>query len=278
MAKKIIVYLHGICLHEAGYSDPWWAALSPHLGEGYDRAEVVWSDCVRSKTTLLPVKVEAEKRGIIDVLQDRAIRQKNQEFQRIKARYRAAFAIKPLASGGKPKNESIILPGMGCFDDVGIYLSEPDARAATIQRFIDVVTPLLMDGAEVHVISHSWGTVVAYEAMRKMDGFSSLTAKVANWFTCGAALSISFVKRQLCDTSGGKPDLVANWINLEARYDVVGGSLAGMYQVDSEYLGLDPTGCHTLAPDPRCSHGSYFVEANIDVNRDVFAKHILGNV
>ena len=185
MAKKCVVYVHGICSHLPGYSDPWWAALSPHLVEGYDRAEVVWSDCVRSKTTLLPVKVEveAEKRGIIDVLQDRAIRQVNQEGARAKAGYRAVFAIKPLASGGKPKNELISLPGMGCFDDAGIYLSEPDARAATIQRFIDIVTPLLMDGAEVHVISHSWGTVVAYEAMRKMDGFSSLTAKVANWFT-----------------------------------------------------------------------------------------------
>lgn len=47
---RVLVYVHGVCKHSPGYSDPWWATLQPFtevygagiLGE--TRFEVQWSD------------------------------------------------------------------------------------------------------------------------------------------------------------------------------------------------------------------------------------------
>jgi hypothetical protein len=83
------------------------------------------------------------------------------------------------------------------------------------------------------VISHNWGTVVAYEALRRLD-----TARpdlpdgsARNFFTAGSALAIPPVKR--------RPRVVGAWVNLNAHFDVVGGPLGGNPFTDARRVGLD---------------------------------------
>jgi hypothetical protein len=169
------------------------------------------------------------------------------------------------------------IPNKECIDDFMMYLFNDSVRQAVRQRFIDVVRPLLAAGQDVDVISHSWGTVVAYEALHTMDGQAEqLSGRVRNLFTVGSALSISEVKRRLDPgASGQRPALVDHWVNLNARFDIVGGHLMGdPFAVDEEYLGLKPVGCRTFIPDPVCSHSSYFNADNLAVNRDIFGRLI----
>jgi len=169
------------------------------------------------------------------------------------------------------------IPGLDAIDDFVKYLLSQSIRQQVIGRFRDVVQPLLERGAEVEVISHSWGTVVAYEAMRLMDDQAGLPkAAVRNFFTAGSALSIAPVKRLLLPTAqdGQKPRVVHRWINLNARYDVVGGPLKGNpFEVDFEYLQLKPVGCGVIVT-PACAHGSYFRPQNKTVNQGIFGQFI----
>ena len=54
-STHVIVYVHGIGEHPAGYSKTWFEALQPHLApalKDVDRREVVWSDIVNAKAML----------------------------------------------------------------------------------------------------------------------------------------------------------------------------------------------------------------------------------
>jgi hypothetical protein len=122
--------------------------------------------------------------------------------------------------------------------------------------------------------------VVAYEALRRMDGSPDLPdGSVPNFFTAGSALAIPPVKRRLLPAAadGARPRVARAWVNLNAHFDVVGGPLAGNpFVVDAEYLNLPPVGCSAFIPDPVCAHGSYFRPANVTVNRDIFGRYIAG--
>src|SRR5262249_61663175 len=110
-----------------------------------------------------------------------------------------------------------------------------------------VVRPVLEDGAELGVISDSWGSVVAYEGLRELADVVGLTTpRVRNFFTVGAALSIGPVKARLrpANKDGARPAMVRRWVNLNARGDLVGGPLRGRpYAVDDDFPNLDPFGC-----------------------------------
>src|SRR5262249_27589427 len=161
--------------------------------------------------------------------------------------------------------------------DFGKYLRDDDIRRQVIARFHAVARPLLQNDARLEVISHSWGTVVAYEALRLLDEENIPDRLVHSWFTSGSALAIGPVTRQLLPeaSDGQRPRTVQTWINLNARFDVVGGPLQGVpFEVDYEYLGLAPVGCSWLIPSPSCAHSSYFHLENDAVNREIFARHI----
>src|SRR5262249_55875738 len=151
----------------------------------------------------------------------------------------------PVAGGGRPVGGApegaaaramFGIPGLDCINDFVTYLRDDQVRADVIGRFAGVVRPLLEGGARVDVISHSWGTVVAYEALRLLDTNAGLPdGAVLNWFTAGSALSIGEVKRRLQPRcrDGQRPQLVGRWVNLNARHDVVGGAMQGdPYAVD----------------------------------------------
>jgi metacaspase-1 len=262
---KHLVYVHGICPHAAGYSDPWWAALKPYapsIAEA-NRHEVLWSDLVTRgavRAALKPTK-NLVTQAIQDVLVDR-IERDLMNAPPAEAERRALLGHDAAM---------LRIPGVECIDDFTKYLLNSALRTKVIGRFQDVVVPLLEAGSTVEVISHSWGTVVAYEALRRLDA-SSYPGLVHNLFTLGSALSLPPVRRRVEPPErprGKKPRLVQRWTNLAARGDIVGGPLRGSFLVDDEHLKLAPVGCARVFPSPVCAHGSYFRAENVAVNRDV---------
>ena len=169
------------------------------------------------------------------------------------------------------------IPNFGGIDDFVNYLINASIRQQVLDRFYRVVQPLLQSGHDIELISHSWGTVVAYEGLLNLDQLAGFTGRVRNFFTVGAALSISPVKSLAIEgaRTGRRPSMVTNWVNLNARFDVIGGNLRGNpYPVDSELLNLTPFGCSAWLPNTQCSHSSYFKTGNVAVNRDIFGTDI----
>lgn len=293
---KCIVYVHGICRHNAGYSDPWLAALAPFLANAssWNSREVLWSDIVHPETLEGVSRKEAANRNVLeimhpqalakgesdvvveikDILADRAHRQLVQASQETTG---PEGVQTPLLTREPIAAEALVgIPGLDCINDFGQYLIDDDVRRQVIDRFHQVVRPILKEGGQLEIISHSWGTVVAYEGLRLLDG-ENLPEGVHTFFTVGSALAIGPVKRRLLAEAidGRRPRLARTWVNLDARFDVVGGPMQGVpFGVDFEYLGLTPVGCSRVIPNPACAHSSYFNADNLAVNRDIFARHI----
>ena len=268
-----LVTVHGIGRHPTGYSNGWWNALKPfalslHPGDlagpgtpGGNRHEVNWSDIVNRSATVGRRALKDTSEEIKETLRDRA----DQASENTEDRSRAAS---PAARGS---SNTLI----NSVDDFTVYLLDRPTRDRIIDRFQRVVRPLLEGGAELEIISHSWGTVVAYEGLVLLDREAAgLSGRVRNFFTVGSALSIGPVRSRLLREAedGHRPTLVGNWVNLDARYDIVGGRLKRHFAVTEEFLGLDPVGCWAL--DAGCSHSSYFDARNVFVNQNAFGKFI----
>jgi metacaspase-1 len=265
--SRALAYVHGICRHDAGYSQGWWESLRPHLSAPVraelesNRREVLWSDLVSSETRAFearPLSSESERalaETLRDVLEDRAANRPGG----------------PLAG----QRELLGIPGVDCIDDFVKYLLRDSIRRAVQQRFLDVVEPRLAQGMAVEVVSHSWGTVVAYEALRNID-HKSFAGHVHTLFTVGSALSIAPVRRRLEIQDGRRPRHARRWVNVDARGDLVGGPLQSAFEVDLDAVDLPPHGCGAVlgVVSPACAHSSYFTSGNASVNRDVFAAQI----
>ena len=147
------------------------------------------------------------------------------------------------------------IPGLGGIDDFMRYWFDRQVRSAIQKRFLDVVATQLRDNVEIDLICHSWGTVVAYDALRMLDA-TVFRGVVRNFFTVGSALSMAPVRSRLAVQDAGRfkrPKLVGRWTNLAARGDVIGGRLIKHFEVDDDYSDLDATGCGFVAPV--CAHG-----------------------
>jgi|GEM_PF-156933 len=293
VGRKAVVYVHGICEHSTGFSDAWWAALSPFaadlqpgdLGDPGTttarRYEVIWSDLVRGGSRDLAavsparaLQAEETRQRIVEILEDRA---RQQASAMVVAGPPAVGPERPLEVVGTDR-ALFGIPGLDCIHDFVRYLEDESTRKQVIGRFVRVVSPLLRAGVQVEVISHSWGTVVAYEALCQLESVTpQASGSVANFFTVGSALSIGYVKNRLNPDSrdGHRPRMVGNWVNLDARGDIVGGSLRDLpFAIDHEFLNLEPVGCSLVLPSPACAHSSYFDRRNIATNRDIFGRII----
>ncbi len=286
-AKRVLVSVHGIGKHGEGFSNNWWKALSPYVGGmfepstlGQGRIEVVWSDLVNSRSLAdaqahgsqahgsqglegQAARAEALRTSILEVIEDRGDRE----------------AARGLGMEQRPATRGF-LDGL---DDFLVYMLNEGMRRQILNRFTSKVGPLLDAGVTVDVMSHSWGTVVAYEGLRELEA-RPRPGRVAHFFTVGSALSIGPVQETLRPANrppqGGRapfPSLVNSWINLDAQGDLVGGSLSRRFPVSREYLNLLPTTCpkRLWGYDLGCAHGSYFQASNTAVNRDIFAAHLL---
>ena len=154
-------------------------------------------------------------------------------------------------------------------------------RESILSRFTDVVQPLLKDGRTIHIISHSWGTVVSYEGLRRFDN-ETLPGSVSNLFVLGSALSIRAVQKNLFGRviDGRQPTTVKRIFNIDAGGDIVGGPISPPFTTTEQFLDQFPTGCSTFPLRRRtamsftCAHGSYFQPENTAVNRDILAHYI----
>ncbi|MEX2176618.1 MAG: caspase family protein [Pirellulaceae bacterium] len=284
--ERALVYVHGICPHEPGYSSGWWQALRPHLPAvlrarlDSHRHEVLWSEFV-TPTRALPRDLVSsatarayERREedlaeyLKDVVADRAHREALAELP---AQDRD---LAPVAAEVAFDRGAVERAGLNCLDDFAKYLLDGTIRRDVQKAFLDVVLPLLESGQSVDLMGHSWGTVVAYEALRTLDR-RDLPGHVRNLFTIGSALAIVPIQRRLETGDYAKPRHVRRWINLDARRDYIGGALASLgYGVDAEYLNLAAVGCGLFLTNPACPHNSYFHAQNTAVNRDIFAAQM----
>jgi metacaspase-1 len=295
IGSRRLVYVHGICRHAAHFSDPWWDSLHPFVpaafGQGtlaQTRLEVVWSDLVNEAAASLaaataaaetvggPPSAEIERRRAAEEIKE-ALRDRADQHVMAASIRADGVAAAPVAA--VPAASLISIPGLNCIDDFSVYLIDDSMRQAILNRFIQVVRPELQAGRELDIISHSWGTVVAYEGLRQIEDEGLAPSGVRNFFTVGAALSIGPVKMRLrpANRDGKKPASVRRWINLDAHGDLVGGPLKGRpYAVDTDFLNLDAVGCSGFlgVVNPQCAHSSYFDSNNIAVNRDIFANFI----
>ncbi len=272
IGARYLVYVHGISQHSHGYSNDWWNALKGFVGQifgdgnlGDDRREVLWSDLVNA-------------RALIDRTQQQQLRR---EIELILEERRMQFIAANTGGGSAARRATVRSSaergGSFAIDDFLIYLLDRRVRQQIIDRFTAVVKPLLENGSQLDIISHSWGTIVAYEGLRELENLS-LPGRVTTLFTVGSALSISPVRDRLREENqdGNSPANVEHWINLDAKGDLVGGMLGDRFDVTKEYLNLDPTGCSRFLGiyNLSCAHRSYFSHGNIPVNRDIFAKYI----
>ncbi|GAA4463999.1 caspase family protein [Novipirellula rosea] len=283
--RRSIVYVHGICWHDEDFSLPWFDAMRPHLDPDIartltgNRHEVLWSKYVSSGRDVIAHRSEEEQEiaeMLEDVLQDRAAQSMELQMSHHKS------LDDPSALQTQDIDRALLgVPGVDCIDDFVKYLFSSRTRRKVLAAFTDVVQPLLERGDTIDVVSHSWGTVVALEGLHQLDN-QSYPGSVSNFFTVGSALSIRPTQRQLKfgAESGDKPGIVDHWSNLDARGDIVGGTLRGFpFEIDEEFLNLPAIGCGAGSAgfSPACAHSSYFNRANRDINRDIFAK-LINNV
>lgn len=288
--QRQLVYVHGICKHDAGYSTPWWNALHPFTTAfgagtlGGTREEVLWSDLVNARGLELRASRAVDSRAAREADEAQRAGDEIREALRDRVDRQTVETGAAAAAGEAPREltaeaRGLSIPGLNCIDDFTVYMVNDSVRAQVIERFTRVVRPLLQAGTEIDIISHSWGTVVAYEGLRELADGGLTTPRVRNFFTAGAALSLGPVKMRLrpANRDGQRPAMVRRWVNLNARGDVVGGPLQGRpYAVDDDFPNLAPFGCSSVLGlvNPVCAHGSYFVAGNEAVNRNVFARFI----
>jgi len=269
--SEVIVYVHGISRHVSGYSTQWFNAMHPHLTRTIPKQEVLWSDLVNPRTiggNTARASTDESSR-LADALR-----------QELRYRKERTLEATPFSDRAR-SSEDVLERGDGfAIDDFVRYMTNRAIRNAILQRFDHVVRPLLSRGTTLHIIAHSWGSVVAYEGMRNMDSLS-LSGQVENLIVAGSALSIGTVQSNLFGrvTDGRRPVHVKAITNLDAGGDVVGGPIAGVFTISGEHVGLSPTGCRTIpftniAINPTCAHSSYFEANNVAVNRDIFANLI----
>ncbi|MCY2977270.1 MAG: caspase family protein [Planctomycetota bacterium] len=295
VGNRYLIYVHGICKHDPGYSDGWWNALQPFTSAfgagtlGDKRREVLWSDLVNERALEAKVNRAVDNQAARQADEQERLKEAILEALNDRRDQRMIDAIPESAEGDAPRalveeralddTRALSIPGLNCVDDFTVYMVNDAVRGQVIGRFTSVVQPLLESGAELDIISHSWGTVVAYEGLREMADRGVIAGQVRNFFTVGAALSIGPVKAslRLANKDGRRPAMVKRWVNLDARGDIVGGPLLGRpYAVDNDFPSLAPFGCGSFfgIVNPSCAHSSYFVSGNDAVNRDVFAAFI----
>jgi pimeloyl-ACP methyl ester carboxylesterase len=208
------------------------------------------------------------------------------EEERLRLQIQAELEARKLRNGQAPvvtaRNADDQLRALSfALDDFVRYMVWESTREDILSRFDDIVMPLLEAGRTLHIIAHSWGTVVSYEGLRRLDG-EALPGRVANLVVLGSALSIGAVQRNLFGrvSDGRKPKIVETFVNVDAGGDIVGGDISPPFDVTRQFLNQKPTGCATFWPRRRtarsftCAHGSYFQPENTGVQRDIIAHYI----
>ena len=274
--KRRVIWVHGIGEHRSGYAKPWRTVFNPFLKlNDADYTEVLWEPVMEGKPPGArggggTVRLTAEERA--RELQIRA---------ELEARIEQRAVIEATPGGARglrrPREwnaarrqttrgflDTLFNPGES-IGDFARYLASRRLRLAVKECFKLQVRPLIGTNAEISVISHSWGTVVAHDALVDLAA-EAPNLRVANLFTLGSPL---WVVRHFLEERGGKrPAPVGFWMNVHARGDAVGSWLKPAFKVDRDY---------EVPSHGNDAHGSYFAKGNEAVQRDLIASRILAD-
>jgi hypothetical protein len=271
-----VVWVHGIGSIQPGYSLSWDQVYNPYLNfPATDFIEVFWADVFSStlsvdslgtnKIALPPTTqeqlVEAQvRKALTTVLLARATAQSPSP-----ALLGEWAQITQNVARGQAQLPPWVLNPDAYIGEFVQYLVNRDVRDAVKEKAKEKLRPLANSGDNCSIIAHSWGTVVAYESLIDLE--KELPAfQLAHLFTLGSPLWL--VHYLLDDPTGRKPRNVTNWVNVYAQGDVVGAGLTPGFQVDADHAVPNFGN-----GDP---HGSYFVDGNVAVERDIVAVSILG--
>ena len=114
-------------------------------------------------------------------------------------------------------------------NDVYQYLHKPKIREAMDKG----VRSAFATGADNVVVSHSLGTVVAYNVLRDQSADTGL--KVPLFVTLGSPLAVNTVKRAVTPRPIGHPRCAAHWFNAMDERDVV-----SLFPLTSKHFDIDP--------------------------------------
>jgi hypothetical protein len=299
-----LVWVHGIGDHLPGYSEPWEQSFNPHLSfQHANYVEVVWETVFDSAIEALRLEARADGAPVVmtprEQLAEAEVRAqlkailaaRASAFDEMRAPAPAAGPEAAVAGGeilewsavqdasaeragpeGLPRERAAREGGrFGLFSlldeyigDFTSYLVSPRIRAAVQEEAKKILRPLASNDLKVSIVAHSWGTVVAYDALLDLE-LEAPSLQVANLFTLGSPLWA--VRSLLEDSSGRKPGGLGFWMNVTASGDLIGSWLSPAFNVDSD----------NLVPwfGDGDAHGSYFVIDNVAVQRDLIAKTIL---
>jgi metacaspase-1 len=291
-----IVWVHGIGQHQPGYSAPWVAVFNPFFNlPADDYIEVCW-DTVFTGASAPTIGGDPEL-GLI--LRDAKLTER-QQAQAAAIKAELTTILQARADALRPRTDTAGAPdailgtvavaaSLEWSDRFGVtaaapafglpdWLTNPDAylgdfikylvsarvRNAVKEKAKEKLRPLAGTGDRCALITHSWGTVVAYDALLDL-ATETPNLQIADFITLGSPLWL--VRRLLQDSSGRKPAQTTTWINIHAERDPVGSYLRPAFAVDNDYL------VPTIGSDP---HGSYFVDGNTLVQHDIIAVAVLG--
>lgn len=108
--------------------------------------------------------------------------------------------------------------------DYTAYMQTPGVQAAVQQRLLDKI--VLHRADEIILVAHSMGSIVAYEALRRLSAEPAfLGITVAHFITLGSPLGLTAVRSGVAETRGEKlrtPAAVAiSWTNFSDPSDLV---------------------------------------------------------
>jgi hypothetical protein len=283
-----IVWVHGIGDHQPGYSAGWKQVYNAYLhlpDESF--VEVVWETVFEPSRARAPRRRAAATPLTLTRQEELAEQQVREQLKGILRARGSAYAEAQAPPRPSPRSRGVAGRDViewselqraarrrGFFDwltnpdeylgDFAKYLVSPRIRTAVQEEAKKKLRPLAEGGYRVSIVSHSWGTVVAYDTLLDLE-VELPSLPITNLFTLGSPLWL--VSGWLEDGSGRKPGQLRFWMNVDARGDLVGSWLKPAFQVDRDYQ-VPAYG----AGDP---HGSYFVQGNEAVQRELVANTIL---
>ncbi len=263
-----IIFIHGIGDYAPGYSDQWRRAFNRYLSLPLENfIEVVWDDVFDQSSRTrsggaLPALTNKEQEAEAQVMEE--LRETFFARQKILRDFMVeeTAALPAIPSVVDRSADRSFLSWLINFDeyigDFVKYLVSKKIREKVDERLQSALSTQLQSNFPVVLISHSWGTVVAYNTLRQLTG-----EKIALHFTLGSPLWMATVRKIL--DFDGKRYSCDRWINIDARFDIIGGELQDRYQVNQDYL-VPSVGGHP--------HNSYFHPDNERVQRDIVAAAV----
>lgn len=255
-----VVWVHGVGPLQSGYSARWVTAYDPYLHfhpptDVY--VETYWAG------VFPPERDEAAEATVVNALKTVFLTRVTDVMQ-VMGWSGVWTGLSHLVAQGEATLPDWVINHEATIEEFVTYLVNPVTRAAVKEEVKKQLRLLAGSGKQCSIISHSWGSVVAYESLLDLVGEES-GFQCAQLFTLGSPLWL--VHYLLQDTSGHKPGNVATWINIHAQGDLIGGGLKPGFQVDQDYA-VPSFG----NGDP---HDSYFVPGNMRVQQQIVANTIL---